>query len=294
MNVFNSNNIKQLRSFSFIIMLLTIIPVYFSCADEQFEDDEKYERFGEIDSFPMRLITSEALQGVWNSQNSKITFINDSFASTGSVLGTISGKYKITGNTIRVYKNDERIGYFPIVHFKRYMDIRYNGSNHRFVREGDIPNAPEDDDNGNNHPKDSDVIPLDDSGFFGTWAVSKASIDGEAAYLDVNWHNSRLILSEDYTFSASYWLGIVEKSGSSNRFTDLGGSYKIDKNRNITFYSSGGKQIMKYVYKDAEVKKYRKYWNPQTGEETWEEKIVNITYEVEKDGHHYVITFYRT
>lgn len=290
MNNIYINNIMNLRYSSLLMILLIIIPSFLSCeADDQFENDPDYSsEFGDVDSFPMRLITPDALQGTWNCKdNSKITFLDDSFSTDGSALGTISGKYKITGNTIRVYHNGKRIAYFPIIHFKRFMDIRHQMKTYRFAREGDDPNDSEE---GNNEPE---VIPLNDSGFFGVWQVSKASIDGESVYLDVNWHNSRLALLEDYTFYATYWLGIVEESGTSKKFIDLEGNYKIDNERNISFYSSGGKQIMKFIYKDVEIKEYQRYWNTQTGELIKEERIVSITYEVKKDGHLYLIKFYR-
>lgn len=290
--------IKSMRCFFNSILFVVILPLTISCADNQFENDEQdiNNSYSMWKSFTMRLITMESLQGKWYCDNSQITFDDNNFTSTGSI-GNINGKFVITGNTIRVYneKKNQRLGYFPVVAFNQFLTIRYNSHNYIFKPEGynsddDIYNP---DDNNDNPNDNTPIIPLDKSGFYGTWSVSAVVCDGQQVYMDVDWLNTRLVLNENGTFSANYWLGIVEKTtdGIVTKIP-IGGQWTIDNERNIYLEDKTTGNIYKYQYISADIKKYLKYKDPNTGEEVWYEKITMMKYKVEKEGHVYVVTFY--
>ena len=173
------------------------------------------------------------------------------------------------------------------------MVIRHNRQNYSFFRDGDDPNEViNEDDKKTNDPKEPTVEPIGNSSFWGRWSVAKAKRDGEDVYLDVNWTNSRLALYEDGTFTANYWLGMVDDSEPySPYFTPLGGTYSIDAKKNILLKSKKPNLELTYKFIDADIRKYLKSRNTITGEEVWEERIVSITYSVMKDGHDYRITF---
>lgn len=302
-----TDKIRAMRILPFLWFLIAFLPmVIMSCADEQFEDDKGYE---DVDSFPMKMITVEALQGKWKSYDgsSQLLFSGKNFVSSGSGLGNVNGRFILTGNTIRVYnENDERIGYFPIVYFKRYMVIRYNSRSYSFFRNGDDPKEVIEEENRVNNPgggnSGSSIIepgtqPLDVTDFVGTWSVAKATRDGEYVYLDVNWINSRLYLGDDGTFSATYWLGQVDDSYpySSYRpnFTPLSGKYSVDKNWNITLNPTNVNGTIFYKLLSIE-KKSIVYQGDIYGNKNYKEVISSITYEVKKDGYTYVLTLYST
>ena len=298
------NNVHKILRIPISVLLLLVAvmtcPLLVSCAEDQFEGDKDgYERFGKNDSLPMRMITPEALQGTWVCGNSRIIFSGDHFVSEGSVLGSLQGSFVLTGNAVRVYEKDERIGYFPIVYFKRTMVIRHEGKNHRFVREGEPPYDPSEDipnpgaGNGSDDEDTPSLITLDISGYYGSWSVSEVLLDGVKVRMDVNWTNSRLVLSETGTFTASYWLGRVEENrDGSIQFTNLSGRWKIDENRNLYLTDQRSGNTYKYQYVDAQINKYLKYRDTNTGKEVYYERIVWMKYRVVKDGHVYVITFY--
>ena len=289
---------KTMRWLSFFLLFIAIAPMITSCADDQFEEDndEEYQRHGEKDSFPMRLITPEALQGVWNCDNNQITFDNDNFKSTGAALGNISGKFIITGNAIRVYEGKERIGYFPIIYFKRNMVIRYNSTNYRFIHEGDAPEGDPNDNPNVNPNDDPEVFPIDNSSFVGVWAVGKAEKDGESVYLDVNWINSRLSLNENGSFYASYWLGEVDESSPYSsyypNFIPLKGNYTIDKNWNITLKPTNVNGTIYYQYIASETKDIP-YQGDIYGNKNYKKIIKWIEYKFKKDNHIYMVRFYK-
>ena len=315
-----TDKIRAMRMLPFLWLLIAFLPmVIMSCADEQFEDDKGYE---DVDSFPMKMITVEALQGKWNSRDgsSQLLFSGNDFVSSGSGLGNLSGRFILTGNTIRVYnENDERIGYFPIVYFNQYIVIRYNSRSYSFFRDGDDPDEVVREENeGNNYDErngeendgnissddnpgpsiiESGTKPLDVTDLVGTWSVNKVTRDGESVSLDVNWINSRLYLGEDGTFSATYWLGQVDDSYpySSYRpnFTPLSGKYSVDKNWNITLNPTNVNGTIFYKLLSIE-KKSIVYQGDIYGNKNYKEVISSITYEVKKDGYTYVLTLYST